>query len=223
MLIIVIRTIIVYAMVILSIRLMGKRQIGDLQPSELVITILISDIASMPIQNTSMPIHLGIIATLTLVLLEILTSFIAMKYINVRKLIYGTSAVIINNGIIDQKVLRRLRITGPDLIEVLRNQEIFDIKQVAYAILETNGQLSVLLKQEYQNASVSDLNGMSTPATLPYLIISDGKLLKHTIKDVGITNKFILNELKKQKVEIKDVFIMTYEQNGNFTVIRKND
>ncbi len=223
MLIIVIRTIIVYAMVILSIRLMGKRQIGDLQPSELVITILISDIASMPIQNTSMPIHLGIIATLTLVLLEILTSFIAMKYINVRKLIYGTSAVIINNGIIDQKVLRRLRITGPDLIEVLRNQEIFDIKQVAYAILETNGQLSVLLKQEYQNASVSDLKGMSTPATLPYLIISDGKLLKHTIKDVGITNKFILNELKKQKVEIKDVFIMTYEQNGNFTVIRKND
>ena len=220
---IIIRTIIVYAIVIFSIRLMGKRQIGDLQPSELVITILISEIAAMPIQNTSMPLHLGIIATLTLVLLEIFTSFIAMKYINIRKLIYGTSAVIINNGVIDQKMLRRLRITGPDLIEVLRNQEIFDLKQVAYAILETNGQLSVLLKQEYQNACVNDLKGITTPATLPYLIISDGKLLKHTIKDIGLTSKIISNELKNKRIEIKDVFIMTYEQTGAFNVIKKTD
>lgn len=223
MLSIIIRTIIVYAIVILSIRLMGKRQIGDLQPSELVITILISDIAAMPIQNTAMPLHLGVIATLTLVILEILTSFVAMKYINIRKLIYGTSAVIINNGVIDQKMLRRLRITGPDLIEVLRNQEIFDIQQVAYAILETNGQLSVLLKQEYQSACVNDLKGITTPATLPYLIISDGKFLKHTVKDVGLTKNSISNELKNQKLNINDVFIMTYEQNGKFNVIRKAD
>ena len=145
----VLRTVIMYFTIIIAIRLMGKRQIGDLQPSELVITILLSEIAAIPIEDTDAPIIYGILATVTLVILEILTSFTAMKSLNFRRIIYGRSAVIIENGTIDQKMLKKLRITVPDLMEVLRNQEVFDINEIAFAILETNGQMSVLLNSHY--------------------------------------------------------------------------
>ena len=157
MLQIIIRTVVFYFVIILAIRLMGKRQLGELQPSELVITILLSEIAAMPIQDVKIPIWVGIVASLTLVVLEISISVLTMRSLNFRKMFYGNSSIIIKDGTIDQKMLKKLRVTVPDLLEVLRNQEIFDISQVAYAILETNGQLSVLLKPEYQTVSVNDL------------------------------------------------------------------
>ena len=136
-------------------------------------------------------------------------------------MIYGTSALIINNGVINQQMLRKLRVTGPDLIEVLRNQEVFDITQVEYAILETNGQISVLLKQEYHTASVNDLNGIKTESTLPYLIISDGKLLKHTVKDVGLNDRIVKQEISRQGLEIKDIFLRTYDEQGTYNIVKK--
>ena len=200
---------------------MGKRQIGDLQPSELVITILLSEIAAIPIEDTDAPIIYGILATVTLVILEILTSFTAMKSLNFRRIIYGRSAVIIENGTIDQKMLKKLRITVPDLMEVLRNQEVFDINEIAFAILETNGQMSVLLKPQFQTASVSDVKGKSQPTTMPCLIVSDGKLLTGAMKKYNITKEDVYKEVKTKRLSLKDVFLMTVDQNGKTTIVKK--
>ncbi len=217
----VIRTLIMYFIIIAAIRLMGKRQIGDLQPSDLVITILMSEIAAIPIQDTEIPIIYGILATATLVILEVITSFAAMKSIYFRRIIYGRSAVIIENGTIDQKMLKKLRITVPDLMEVLRNQEIFDLNEVAFAILETNGQMSVLLKPQFQTASVSDVNGQSKPTTMPCLIVSDGKFLTKAMKKYNITKEKVNNEIKKQNLKLKDIFLMTVDQDGKTTIVQK--
>lgn len=217
----VIRTLIMYFIIITAIRLMGKRQIGDLQPSDLVVTILISEIAAIPIQDTEIPIIYGILATATLVILEVLTSIIAMKSINFRRIIYGRSAVIIENGTIDQKMLKKLRITVPDLMEVLRNQEVFDINEIAFAILETNGQMSVLLKPQFQTASVSDVNGQCQPTTMPCLIVSDGKLLTKAMEKYNITKEKVNNEIKKQNLKLNDIFLMTVDQDGKTTIVQK--
>ena len=217
----VLRTVIMYFTIIIAIRLMGKRQIGDLQPSELVITILLSEIAAIPIEDTDAPIIYGILATVTLVILEILTSFTAMKSLNFRRIIYGRSAVIIENGTIDQKMLKKLRITVPDLMEVLRNQEVFDINEIAFAILETNGQMSVLLKPQFQTASVSDVKGKSQPTTMPCLIVSDGKLLTGAMKKYNITKEDVYKEVKTKRISLKDVFLMTVDQNGKTTIVKK--
>lgn len=217
----VIRTLIMYFIIITAIRLMGKRQIGDLQPSDLVVTILISEIAAIPIQDTEIPIIYGILATATLVILEVLTSIIAMKSINFRRIIYGRSAVIIENGTIDQKMLKKLRITVPDLMEVLRNQEVFDINEIAFAILETNGQMSVLLKPQFQTASVSDVNGLCQPTTMPCLIVSDGKLLTKAMEKYNITKEKVNNEIKKQNLKLNDIFLMTVDQDGKTTIVQK--
>lgn len=217
----VIRTVVLYFVIIFAIRLMGKRQIGDLQPSELVITILISEIAAIPIQDLDIPLIYGVLATVTLVLLEMFTSFLAMKSLSLRRLVYGRSAIIIKNGVIDQKMLRKLRVTVPDLLEVLRNQEVFDISQVAYAVLETNGQMSVLLKSRYQTASVNDLFGIHEESTMPCLIVSDGKLMYDSMKSCNMSKREVLKRLDKQGINLKNVFLMTCDENGQVSVVEK--
>ena len=151
------RTVILYVLVIISIRLMGKRQIGDMQPSELVITLLISEIAAMPLQDTDQPLLFGASAILTLVLLEIGISIIALKSFFVRKMLSGKSVILIKDGIIDQKQLKKVRMTILDLIELLRAEQIFDISTVSFAVLETGGNLSVLLKAKDQPATAADV------------------------------------------------------------------
>lgn len=200
---------------------MGKRQIGDLQPGELVITILISEIAAIPIQDPDQPLLTGVTAVLSLVFIEILVSVFAMKFFTLRRFFYGTSAVIIKNGIIDQKKLKSLRITGPDLLEVLRNRDIFNIDSIAYAFFETNGQLSVLLKPNYQNATAGDINGNRNSPDLPNLLISDGKFIKDEMKNCNISKSNILKILQKEKIDISNVFIMTCDDNMNYNIIKK--
>lgn len=200
---------------------MGKRQIGDLQPGELVITILISEIAAIPIQDLSQPILSGVFAILTLVFLEILISVLAMKIYPLRRFFYGTSAVVIKDGVIDQEKLKSLRITAPDLLEVLRNREIFDIRKVAIAILETNGQLSVMLKSEYQNATANDLKGIKTPPELPNIVVSDGTIIKDELIAANYTKKQVLNTLKKENIKLKEVFMMISDDKQNYSIIKK--
>ena len=217
----VVRTFILYFLLILAIRIMGKRQIGDMQPGELVITILISEIAAVPIQDLTQPVMTGVVAVLTLVFLEISVSVLTMKFLPLRLFFYGDSAIIIIDGVLDQRKLKQLRVTGPDLIEVLRNQEVFDISDVAYAILETNGQLSVLLKPEKQNATVSDLKGVTAVAACPGLVISDGKFVKENFKEIGLNKSQVDNVLKKEKIKLKDIFIMTCDNKMNYNIIKK--
>ena len=136
MITIIIRTVILYCFVILGIRLIGKRQIGDMQPNELVITLLISEIAAIPLQDTNQPVIDGIVAIFILVILEIIMSILALKNMTIRKFMSGKSVVIIKNGTIDQNAMRKVRLTVLDLIELLRGQNVFNISDVAFAVTE---------------------------------------------------------------------------------------
>ncbi len=217
----IIRTIILYFLVTLGIRLMGKRQIGDMQPNELVITLLISEIAAIPLQDTTQPILSGVTAIFILVILEIVVSVVAMKSMIARKLLNGKSVVVIKNGVVDQQAMKTVRMTVIDLIELLRGQNVFDISTVSFAVLEVNGNLSVLLKSKEQPATVGDLKIKKEPAALPLPVISDGIIMKESLKALNMS----LKEFKKQlgNTKIEDVFLMTLDRQGTKTVIKKRD
>ncbi len=143
-----IRAVILYAAVIFVIRLMGKRQIGEMQPSELVITILISEVASLPLQSKSIPVLYAVVPLFVFVSFEIILSALSLKCKKLRTLMQGHEVIVIRNGKIDIKALRTLRMTVEDLEGALRQKDVFDVKEVAYGIFETNGKLSVLLKND---------------------------------------------------------------------------
>lgn len=219
MIITITRTIILYIFVTLGIRLMGKRQIGEMQPNELVVTLLISEIAAIPLQDTSQPILNGVVAIFMLVILEILISVISMKSLFMRKIMNGKSAVIIKNGVIDQQMMRSVRMTVLDLVELLRGQDVFDISTVAFAVLEVNGNLSVLLKSSEQPATAADLNVKKDKALLPLPVISDGKIIKESLEAIGTDEGAVRKMLKGDNVS--DIFLMTMDRDGNHSIIKQ--
>ena len=219
MIITITRTIILYIFVTLGIRLMGKRQIGEMQPNELVVTLLISEIAAIPLQDTSQPILNGVVAIFMLVILEILISVISMKSLLMRKIMNGKSAVIIKNGVIDQQMMKSVRMTVLDLVELLRGQDVFDISTVAFAVLEVNGNLSVLLKSSEQPATAADLNVKKDKALLPLPVISDGKIIKESLEAIGTDEGAVRKMLKGDNVS--DIFLMTMDRDGNHSIIKQ--
>lgn len=223
MIITITRTVILYIFVTLGIRLMGKRQIGEMQPNELVVTLLISEIAAIPLQDTSQPILDGVVAIFTLVILEIIISVTAMKSIIVRKLMNGKSAVIIKNGVVDQQAMKNVRMTVLDLVELLRGQNVFDISTVAFAVLEVNGNLSILLKSSEQPATSGDLKLNKEAAVLPLPVISDGKLINESLKALETDSVKIKKILDDNDTVIENVFLMTMDRDAKFTLIKKRN
>lgn len=223
MIITITRTVILYIFVTLGIRLMGKRQIGEMQPNELVVTLLISEIAAIPLQDTSQPILDGVVAIFTLVILEIIISVTAMKSIIVRKLMNGKSAVIIKNGVVDQQAMKNVRMTVLDLVELLRGQNVFDISTVAFAVLEVNGNLSILLKSSEQPATSGDLKLNKEAAVLPLPVISDGKLINESLKALETDSGKIKKILDDNDTVIENVFLMTMDRDAKFTLIKKRN
>ena len=221
MLVLVIRTLILYLIVVISMRIMGKRQIGEMQPSELVVAIMISDLASVPMQAIDLPLLSGIVPVFTLIVAEIIMSVLGLKSRLLRKLISGEPSVIISNGHVNEKELARLRFNLNDLLEQLRISGNFDICEIETAILETNGQLSVLLKPPYQTASVNDLKGNPQPDGMPCLIVSDGKILTNAMKSVYLDKKDVQKIVKQNNLQLKDVFIMTASKNGDYSIVKK--
>ena len=217
----IVRTAILYIFITLGIRLMGKRQIGDMQPNELVITLLISEIAAIPLQDSTQPLLFGIIAIFVLIILEIAVSVLSMKNIFIRKLLNGKSIVIIKDGVIDQQAMTDVRMTVVDLVELLRGQNVFDISTVAFAVLEVNGELSVLLKSKEQPATLKDLRIEKSEALLPLPVVTDGKILNETLKALNISEDTVYKELKKNNTTVKKVFLMTMDRDGNSTIINK--
>lgn len=217
----VLRTTILYMIVTLAIRLMGKRQIGDMQPNELVITLLISEIAAIPLQDSQQPISVGVIAISVLVFIEIVVSVLSMKSFFIRKLLNGKSVVIIKNGVIDQNAMRNVRMTVIDLIELLRDKDVFNISDVAFAVLEVNGSLSVLLKKDAQPVTPTDLKLDTTQSLLPLPVISDGKIINESLKSLQISKQKLNKLLKHHKVDSKQIFLMTLDRDGNHTIIDK--
>jgi uncharacterized membrane protein YcaP (DUF421 family) len=217
----IVRTIILYVFVTFAIRVMGKRQIGDMQPNELVITLLISEIVAIPLQDISQPILSGVAAIFMLIVLEIVMSVLSMKSLKVRKFMSGNSIVIINNGVVDQKAMRDVRMTVLDLVEQLRMQNVFDISTVAFAVLEINGNLSVLLKSGDQPATVKDIGVKKDKSALPLPVISDGKILSDSLKALNITTDIINRKLKANGTEASKVFLMTLDRYDNICIVKK--
>lgn len=214
MLVSLLRCLAVYFILIISVRLMGKREIGQLQPADLVITILISELAVMPIEKTDIPFVQSVSAILLLVGLEIFMSFLTMKMSKLRHIVQGNSLLIINDGEIDQKLLKRMRLTVDDLVEGLRLKDVFDISEVQYAYVETNGQLSVKLKEEKEPPSAEKMKIVSEDNGIPFVIISDGRLISESLENCGLTEEKLDQMLVSRRVERKDILILTADKSG---------
>ncbi len=219
----IVRTAILYVAVTFGIRLMGKRQIGDMQPNELVVTLLISEIAAIPLQDSNQPIVAGLVAIFMLVILEIIVSVLTMKSFLIRKLFSGKSVMIIKNGVLDRNAMRNVRMTVLDLVELLRGQDVFDISDVAYAVLEVNGDLSVLLKSEAQNVKLRDMNMECKNENLPLPVISDGKIIYESLKALKCDVSFLKEKLRSEKLAVNGVFLMTLDRDGNCNIIKRED
>ncbi|AUG57035.1 MAG TPA: DUF421 domain-containing protein [Ruminiclostridium sp.] len=216
MLISFVRTAILYLLVIIVMRIMGKRQIGELQPFELVIAIMISDLASVAMQNTGVPLVNGIIPILTLLVAQLLFSYIGLKSAKTRAIISGRPTVLIENGKLKEQALKKEMFTINELLEQLRIKNISNISDVEFAILETNGQLSVIPKSQKRPLNPEDLNIQTEYEGLPLDLIVDGNVNTANLKTANLDEKWLSDELKKFGVEnIKDVLFASLDSSGN--------
>lgn len=224
MIITLIRGFILYIAIIICMRFMGKRQLGELQPTELVITILLSEIAAIPMQDNEIPMINSLLAVALLVSLEIINSVIIMKNTKIRYLLQGKPAVVIKDGKIDQKKLKKLRFTGDDILDQLRQKDIFDINEVQYAVIETNGSLSVMKNPENETPTVNQFGFKTEKRGIPVLAVNDGRYIDTAINESEeISKKTVEKILKKENADVKEVLIMLIDKYGNYTIIKKDE
>ncbi|MGN0614067.1 MAG: DUF421 domain-containing protein [Porcipelethomonas sp.] len=218
-----IRAVILYLIVIASVRIMGKRQIGELQPSELVITILVSNIATLPLEDLNIPLTMGIIPILSLVSFEVLMSWLTLRSRKLRHIVSGTPKVIIRDGILDQKVMKDLRYSVDDLMTALRGNKIFDISEVQYAVVETNGNVSVYQKYPYRNITNQDMQLEGRTCDPPVIVISDGKVIPQGLKEINLERQWVTDLLERKHLTQDDVFLLVADKNGSYTLIKRSE
>ncbi len=217
-----IRTILIYLVIVFGLRLMGKRQLGELQPSELVVTILVSNIATLPIENTDIPLFGGIVPILTLVSFEVLFSTLTLKSGKLRKLVSGTPQVIIQNGEIDQREMGKLRFSIDDLMAQLRGSGVFNLEEVALAVVETTGKVSVYPKAEYRPVTPSVLHiPTQEPQLPPSPVICDGRVNPTPLPYRQVSQKELEQAAAKEGAALGEVFLMTWDDTGAVQVVRK--
>ena len=217
------RTVILYLLLIAGLRLSGKRQIGELEPIELVLTLLISDLASVPMQDFALPLFNGVIPIITLIALSTLFSAISLRNVRFRELVCGTPALVIFDGKLRQETMRRNRLTLDELLEQLRGQGITDLDDVKYAVLETNGRLSVLVRSDRQPATPEQLGlDVQDDVFLPTVVINDGRVLTDNLRQAGRDERWLQQELRRQGVgHSEDVFLLSVDQQGTVVCLRK--
>lgn len=216
MLLIIIRTLILLTLVIVVIRIMGKRQIGQLQPFELVIIIMLSELAAIPMQNTGVPLAGGVIPILMLLIAQLFLSYVSLKSERARGIICGTPTVLIEKGKILEKELARIRYNINDLLEQLRTKNIPNILDVEYAILETGGQLSVIPKSHRRPLVPDDININPSYEGLPTDIIIDGYLDKRSLGRLNLDETWLNKEINKRNMQsIKEVLLFSIDTQGN--------
>jgi uncharacterized membrane protein YcaP (DUF421 family) len=210
-----------YLLVIFAVRLMGKRQLGELQPSELVITILVSNIATLPIEDVNIPVIVGVTPILTLVCFEVMTSWINLRFPKLRKLISGSPKIVIRNGQIERDILRELRFSVDDLLMALRSKDIFDPDEVQFAMVETTGSVSVMKKQSAETPTRRDMGISSEESDPPVLIISDGIYIEKAMASLKLSRSAVEMLLSANNMRVNDVFIMTADSTGNCFIADK--
>ena len=219
----VIRTVILYFVLMLAMRMMGKRQLGELQPTELVVTLLLSDLAAVPMQENGLPLANGLLPILVLVALELLISGVMLKSPKLSRLVSGTPMPIIRDGQVDESAMRRLRMTVDDLMEALRQQDIFDIRQVQYAIAETNGHISAYCYPRFQSATVGDVGKCPPDEGMPVVVISDGQLSGWGLELCGLDRAWVERLLEKHRCSREQVFLLTATKSGKHYLLTKAD
>ena len=220
-----IRTIILYLILIIGLRLTGKRQIGELEPIELVLTMLLSDLASVPMQDFGIPLLNGLVPIITLLSLSTLFSYFSMRSMRFRSLVCGEPAIIIREGKLLQDVMRHNRLTLDELLEELRSQGISDLDDVKYAVLETSGQLSVLLRADRQPVTAQQLDHkVADDVFLPTVIINDGRLLRSNLKKIGLDEAWLRKQLNTQHLsDTREVFLLSVDPSGKVVCLPKEN
>lgn len=220
---ILIRTFILYFIVILVVRLMGKRQIGQLQPTELVVTILLSEVASIPLENSSVPLLNSVAAVILLACLEVISSAVALKSGKYRRAVEGNAVFIIKEGKLDIRALKKLRYSIDDIMEGLRQKDVFDISEVEYAVVETSGNLSVLLKADKIPLTLEDIGKKGEEKGIPAVVVADGKYIYSNFSLCRTSKEEIDNFLRKENTSADKIMLMTLDKKGNKFIINKDD
>lgn len=218
-----IRALILYLVVLLALRLMGKREIGQLQPYELVITMMIADLASVPMQEIGIPLFHGIIPILALLASQIILSYVNIKSGWIRKIMCGEPTVLIQKGKIMEDRLKKQRYTIDGLLEELRSNGIFSLEEVEYAILETSGQISIIKKPEKSPTTKEDLNIKAQYIGYPRPLIIDGAFIDKNLEIMGISQKDVEKYLKQKNTKYEEVFILMSDENNQYFMQKKDD
>ena len=215
------RTVILYFLIMIGLRLMGKRQIGELEPSELVLTMMISDLATVPMQDFGIPLLAGVIPILILLSLTLLMSQLSLLNLRFRALMCGTPAILIRNGKLQQAAMRKNRYTLDELLEQLRGQGCLSVEEVQYAVLENSGQLSVLPWAKAKPPTAEDLSLTLEEDALPTVLINDGRVLRNNLRLCGRDEVWLQKILKQEHCSAKEVFLLTVDENGKTLCVPK--
>ena len=211
MLIVFLRSIVLYIIVLLVMRLMGKREIGQLQPFELAIAIMIADLAAVPMAETGIPISNGIIPILGLLVMHLIISFLNLKSMKIREILCGKPAILIYRGKIDEKVLKKERFTLNELQERLRSSNVVNLGDVEYAILETSGQVTVIQKPDKRTTTPKDFNIIPEYEGIPYDLVVDGKVMYKNLKTIGKDYNWLKKQVNKFNMEPEEALIVTFD------------
>ncbi len=217
------RTIIMYVLLFTVLRLMGKRQIGELQPSELVTTLLLSEIASQPITDDSIPLVYGIVPVIVVLTFEVTASFAMTKIPILKRVFLGSPSILINKGKLDIEEMKKCRLSIEELMRELREQSIADISTVRYCIMEENGKISIIQNAASQNATAADVKVSNAESGISRPLIVDGKISMDECQSLGHSEQWVKEQLKKKKIKsIDDVFLMTCDDCDNVYIVLKN-
>ena len=215
------RAVFLYLVVIAVIRLLGKRQLGQLEPSEVAVTMLIADLASFPMQETGISILSGIVPILAVLGMEVVLSFLSMRNIKIRKMLCGKPVILMENGRFLQENMRKNRVTLDELISQLRQNNVIDPSVVQYAILETGGNLSVFVRGEERPATAKEAGITPQPDSLPVTIISDGRILEENLHRAGKDTRWLQKILSKEKLTPRETFLLTVDKDNNVRFYKK--
>ena len=213
------RSVILYILILFLLRIMGKRQLGEMQPFELVITLIIADLATIPMAETALPLIQGIIPLLTLVCIHYLICLLSRKSLFFRKLINGKPIILLDPDGINYENLKRVNMTFNDLMEGIRTAGYFNLEELLYVILQTNGSMTVVNRAEYTPITAEDMKIEKQQASLPIIIVNKGKINKENLTLAQIDEKFIIDNVKKVGInKIKDILILTIDNYGKIYV-----
>ncbi|MEE0866343.1 MAG: DUF421 domain-containing protein [Clostridia bacterium] len=215
------RSIVLYILVLIVMRLMGKREIGQLQPFELAIAIMIADLASIPMTEIGIPIYYGIVPILGLLMMHMFISFLNMKSIKAREILCGRPSILIYRGKINEQELQKQRFTINELEERLRGNDVFNIGDVEYAILETSGQVTVIQKPGKRNVTPEDLNISPDYEGIPYDLVVDGKVMKENLKELGKNYKWLQKQTEKFNMKPEEALVVTLDAKGQIYCQKK--